>query len=577
MPGTKEISSGNIASQKRYTIKQIDSSYNNDWDVLAELSQNSVDAIIRKGRTENNTIEIVLNADDKSILWKDNGSGFNIEKLTGDETLLDVFMTDKEGNFNEVGEKGVGLKFIMYKTDLFEIETFDGNQGTIVKVTGASTWKNGNSPDLLKFDYDDFNQAYSGTTISLQKINNSIDRIFQLSIVQLEHILRTKTALGRTLKIWLNEDLEITVNLTLIRNGQDEHSTFKVGYDLIEDRITSFEDFDEFVKWTKSADRTDQQKKNKLRNKAIRKKGFVQDPYTQREIRYYMIFMPQREIFTDISVHQNICSAENLESDEWNENFGYCQFTSGIYISTKGMPTGIKIPEPRTGYQGYWPNIFMIIEDSDLVFDIGRKYIDGRKTRKISEIAKKEFNQVINIVAKYISGSPSGGISAQFDKVATYQEIQTLPDLGSSKLKFVKTPAEQEASVCAIFFELIGLGAIKDVNPVISGYKNVYDLYATININGTHRFVIIEFKSKLRNVIEDFRNNIKYANDIDCIVCWGVSDIDIDKIETAQGWSVDSGDYSNEFPYATHKVNIDGARNFWVIDLEQLIRNIPEN
>ena len=68
-------------------------------------------------------------------------------------------------------------------------------------------------------------------------------------------------------------------------------------------------------------------------------------------------------------------------------NFGFATFQSGIEI-LKGMPTGIKIPEPTTGYAGYWKNIYMLFEDDSLVFDIGRKAVDGRSTRKIKEIAK---------------------------------------------------------------------------------------------------------------------------------------------------------------------------------------------
>ena len=35
--------------QVKKSIKDIDDSYNNEWDVLAELCQNSVDAIRKRG------------------------------------------------------------------------------------------------------------------------------------------------------------------------------------------------------------------------------------------------------------------------------------------------------------------------------------------------------------------------------------------------------------------------------------------------------------------------------------------------------------------------------------------------
>ncbi len=38
----------------RKSIKDVDDSYNNDWDILAELCQNSVDAIRKKKARKRN-------------------------------------------------------------------------------------------------------------------------------------------------------------------------------------------------------------------------------------------------------------------------------------------------------------------------------------------------------------------------------------------------------------------------------------------------------------------------------------------------------------------------------------------
>ena len=47
-----------IASLKRNQLVNIDNSYNNEWDLLAELAQNSVDAIGLRGESRNNVIDI---------------------------------------------------------------------------------------------------------------------------------------------------------------------------------------------------------------------------------------------------------------------------------------------------------------------------------------------------------------------------------------------------------------------------------------------------------------------------------------------------------------------------------------
>ena len=51
---------------KKKSLKDIKESYNNYWDILSELVQNSVDAIIRKGNKKG-IIRITVNSQRKSI------------------------------------------------------------------------------------------------------------------------------------------------------------------------------------------------------------------------------------------------------------------------------------------------------------------------------------------------------------------------------------------------------------------------------------------------------------------------------------------------------------------------------
>ena len=93
----------------RYSIKGIESSYSNYWDVLVELLQNAVDAVNKTDR--GGVINIVFDCKTNSIEAKDNGCGIKSEPL-GD--LLKPFSTNKEGGPNSIGEKGVRLKFIYF-------------------------------------------------------------------------------------------------------------------------------------------------------------------------------------------------------------------------------------------------------------------------------------------------------------------------------------------------------------------------------------------------------------------------------------------------------------------------------
>ena len=92
----------------RKSIKDIDDSYNNDWDILAELCQNSCDAIKLK-KPLNPEITLEINAANKSIIIEDNGQGckdvnpgFGIHHLTERINLL-------QGRIRYYGDNGFEL------------------------------------------------------------------------------------------------------------------------------------------------------------------------------------------------------------------------------------------------------------------------------------------------------------------------------------------------------------------------------------------------------------------------------------------------------------------------------------
>ncbi len=103
----------------RKSIKGIDDSYNNFWDILAELIQNSVDAINKKIEKKGK-IEIEIDSINKSIKIYDDGVGIEKDKIP---VLLSPFSTDKENDLGSIGEKGVGLKFVIFQSNDFKMKT----------------------------------------------------------------------------------------------------------------------------------------------------------------------------------------------------------------------------------------------------------------------------------------------------------------------------------------------------------------------------------------------------------------------------------------------------------------------
>ncbi len=107
-------------NQIRQSIRGIDDSYNNFWDILAELVQNAVDAIRRSTASSPGKIELHIDCQQHAISIRDNGCGIAPEKLI---ELLRPFSTDKSDDENQIGEKGVGLKFAYFQSSFFSIHT----------------------------------------------------------------------------------------------------------------------------------------------------------------------------------------------------------------------------------------------------------------------------------------------------------------------------------------------------------------------------------------------------------------------------------------------------------------------
>ena len=279
----------------------------------------------------------------------------------------------------------------------------------------------------------------------------------------------------------------------------------------------------------------------------------------------------------------NLLSSETEIDDTLKESNGYCLSSAGIYTATKGMPTGISITQPSTGYAGYWPNFFMLFQDDALKFDIGRKSIHGNIQNIYQEKAKEIFNRITKYVTKYTSSVPVIPSSTnEFDRFKIRDNVNELVDLGSEMVSFVKNPSEQEASVSAIFFELIGNDSIDDIIPIYLGYRNKYDLYAYYKspATGKKKFRFFEFKSHLRYLTKDFSEARKVFDEIDYVICWDVNDTDIQELHTF-GIECDkvgpSSLYPTNYPKSvTHRLSIPNCNPVYVIDLKELIFKATE-
>ena len=528
----------------RKQIRNIKDSYTHPWDVLAELLQNSVDAIRRYTRNfpqfkKDHTIEIQIDSRNRTIDIKDSGVGFPIDEI---KTLLSPHGTDKERASEEIGYKGIGLKFAIFSSDEFVLRSrsVDGQIEGIIK--GACTWGDRCIGAVPKFEASVFEREKSGqittyTHITLKNVENlDGENIFQMATNRVIHLLRTKTAIGNTQEIFKQPSVPIKVTLVHYDLDGNKHEgdipfKYQAPLEMVAER--DLRDFTAFIE--KAAAMDDRQKARELQDKTLYKIGNV--TRAGRTIRYLSCFVPSRSTWVEISkrIDPKIGALDSSQED------AELLVSGGIQLATRGMPTGINLLPPTTGASGYWPNMFILLEDDTLELDLGRKSVPGRTQGLLKEISRDLFNEFVKS-SQYITGGSKTRVGPaavyEQEKRNIFKELEKLTDLGLKSIKYLKYPDNQEAAVVAIFHELVGSEILHGYYALKQGYKSTYDFWGKYKIERTKIGakarrgleapididIVIEFKHNGEDILHDVLSNRKFFEDIDLIICWDLDE-----------------------------------------------------
>lgn len=560
--------------QIRHQINQVIQSYNNDWDIFAEILQNSVDAI-RRAKPTKGHIKLDVDAITHTITIEDNGSGIDPELLP---TLLAPFSSDKINSGSLIGNKGVGISFVIFSSIDFEIESYHHSGASKAQIKNAKIWLESDTEDLPKLSFSNLKMKGSTGTkikIRLQKPQVDAENFFWWSYAQLKNVILTKTAAGDTNTIW-DDKVENDIALTFIDiDGKKTSEEFDCEY-LLPTKVlkktsyVSIREFEEFV----STDRSDADKRRKLKDKLVYHDGILDGPGASK-IRYWAAFVPKRKTWDEISVAAGVIDKAELDpkskkrlATQGEEPY---HFSGGMFTATRGMPTGIRTEMKTKGYSGYLPNFFILLDYSQLAFDIGRKSIPGRQLGMLRDHAAEIFNNIVKTIGKHMSGDVDI-YEDDWEKSAAFSEIRTLAELKSTKSKFLKRAFDQEASVAAIFYELIGNGSIANIEPYVSGYKGRYDLFAKYK----NKDVVIEFKHTLSDLFKDFNDEVKLFDQIDFVVVWDIQEKDRRVIET-RGLDLDEEEASEFNEKADslfhYTLSMGPVRPIKIISIRKLLEN----
>jgi len=551
--------------QIRHQIWNILDSYSHEWDVPAELTQNAIDAI-RQANAEKGRLELTVNAATQEISLSDNGIGVDSTQI---QKLLRPFGTNKTGKARQIGEKGVGLKFVIFSTSQFSLESSDEHGAFGVSIQDAASWLASGSGNSLTLTLEKSPEIKKlGTTVTL-KLSDPSHSLFNYSFEDLIFILRTKTAVGDTGYIW-DDPLNCEITFTYFDKGGNRSSRiFECRYLLPTEPLKGqgTEELDAFQEWLRAADRSDLEKRKRLLNKIVWTKG--KRNQGGREIRYWSCFVPRREYWNKLSAAVKVGpeSTDESESTEVKPGVG---FTGGLETATKGMPTGISLELKPRGEAGYLPGFYMLVDDPSLKFDIGRKSIHGRQQGTLKELAFESFREYLNKVRKYLGGDIDTEVTT-WDRDQIFAEIEQLPNLNSTETRFIKRPNAQEATVAALFFERIGRGDFEEFRPLVSGYKDRYDLYGFWK----NRRMVLEFKYDLTGLLKDFSDERKMFNEINAVVLWEITEFDR-TLAARRGMTIDPVQSSplitqTAFPLASQRLSLGDVSPIFIIEMKRIV------
>ena len=518
-------------------------SYHHYWDLLAELLQNSRDAITRKrnaGHVGPFFISISVDAASNSIEVMDNGSGISSSLLAemlapggGDKGIA----VDRP---NEVGEKGVGLTYVVFSCNDFLIATKTTDDVVVGgKVVNAQRWLS-REQGVNKPIYEDQAVAPQPETIDFFEKSYPLDsftrisasavmppdgdvNIFHMTPQQLRLLIRTRTAVGVTASLFCEDvvdefDVFLSMRTTDGIETNKISSTFAAPHLLVpsEDLIPLQVVRDAFVSRGDPALR-----RRYLKGKTIW--ACKSEKVGGWDVFVYAVMFPDNDALRQLSD-----SVMGVPVSEQEDMEGSALLQTGIFVGTKGMPTGMRIsPKPGAGrYPAYYKRCFFFVESPSLKFDLGRKSLHYRHVNKLQAAVAQTFSLLEEIApfqgdARVEAGPlQTSQAERRMQSQSIWRDAKSLPDLNEPAIRYAKHPNAQEAAVAAIFHELVGASVLKSYMTLRTGYGERYDVHARYVEEGRELELVIEFKYSLQSLVRDLSVKQKHFNDIDLLIAW---------------------------------------------------------
>lgn len=494
-------------------------SYHNFYDLISELVQNSVDSV-RKANNVESEITVSFDQQNQTITVLDNGIGISEDELA----YFALGNTNKSGEEETIGEKGLGASFILGISDEFHLTTVKNEKKITAKCLNAhETIMGGKIPE---FEYE-IESSSEASYCKITVVTGNIDLYFN-SFEHYKFTLRTRTAIGNTTNLFEEEQDREKVSIIAEytdSDGETKSTTIPFLY----------QHFDEVVGNDFPVFDAEYSKKNK--------KWIVDTAEIERKPRGIL-----RLVDYERKIYLTFAQAEIYE--KYGDIVGDERYPDDIVVSIKGCPTSVSVNKPRLGKAGYFTNFHIVIDNNSFVLDAGRKTIRREDADEVRDGIKSFFNDVVK-VASHFMNTPHDAIGegAGLDQIK--ERARETENLAISAIPFSKIP-RHEQSVVGIFHEMLGAGVLKGYKTLLVSQYNTFDLlfeYTTdiknigknpreVYLKGAGKnnsqFKIIsfgEFKQRLGAFCKDVDSEVKGMEHVNLVICW-----DSDKLPN--GWDL---------------------------------------
>ncbi len=501
----REISPEKREERFRKTLRNLLEDYKGRGKLLIELSQNSDDSI----NHDNGKIIITIDDINQQIIIYDNGKGMSTNDI---KNYIPPQSTSKD-NGEYKGNKGVGMTFVIAKTNFFKIETSNGVQYSEGIIENLNYYINNNSIPFPKLNIiSKVDNQPSFTKITLGKIVfDEGEDIFEKSIDEIALILRTLSCIGNTnaLTSHIQKPIEVIlerINLDKKVENQKIIYGFPVLHSFLPGTLTIQE-----------AENLTLQLKS-IHGHALFKTGKVK--FKERELTYYALCATSDHWKI---VRKNLCP--NMD-DKIVKQY----ICPRLFVSRNGQPVPMTISDSNMfNSLAFGSLMFVLLEDNFAILNTGKELTDSKDyydiiKNKIWKSTFEKYEQIVQINAHIDEDSYNEEIR---EIIALEEQIKNSPDLKLINFSSnVKKIPNSEQMVIQLFHECNGGGFFSPSYEILHGssFKR-YDekWFATSLLDNKKRMVTAEYKFKAEDILKDMKKNIKILQNVDFLVCWTIN------------------------------------------------------